>query len=405
MNADFRVSTACMGHPKIVKLRRRLGADAVLSLFALWAWTAQERPSGCLHGMDAEDIAIAADWSGDEQAFTSTLIALRLLDADEGGTMSVHDWAEHNPWAAGAEERQERAKQAASSKWKNEDQPAKATRSQRMAEAKKKGNHSEAEWKEMREFFGTCVKCEGESGLTNVDRDHITPIYQGGSHGIDNIQPLCAKCNSQKGPDATDWRPTFCEKHGIEMPAKWVRTPANACDDHCPSPHHSVVCGVTTTPNPSSKPSPAGTHGDAVVCGGDGETEIRDVVVLEYPPTLTPYERQQAETLVQAVPEHAQELLDELAAAIQAKKVKTSPVAYLRGLAKRAAAGTFAAEAGQRIAQERERRRRAMAAVAAAATRPPDAQERRARRAPIDVGARIAELRAAMAGERKDLAA
>ena len=129
------------------------------------------------------------------------------------------------------------------------------------------------------------------------------------------------------------------------------------------------------------------------------------MVVLEYPPTLTAYERQQAETLLQGVPEHAQELLDELAAAIQAKKVKTSPVAYLRGMAKRAAAGTFAAEAGQRIAQERERRRRSMAAVAAAAARPPDAPARRARPSPIDVAAHVAALRAAMIDERKDLAA
>ena len=52
--------------------------------------------------------------------------------------------------------------------------------------------------------------------------------------------------------------------------------------------------------------------------------------------------------------EQAQALLDELAARLQATAVRSSPVAYLRGLIARAEAGTFLPERGPRIASERQ---------------------------------------------------
>ena len=70
--------------------------------------------------------------------------------------------------------------------------------------------------KELFEF--TCVRCEGSSGLTNVERDHIIPRYQGGSDDPWNWQPLCARCKASKGPERIDWRISFAEKHGIIIP-------------------------------------------------------------------------------------------------------------------------------------------------------------------------------------------
>ena len=80
-------------------------------------------------------------------------------------------------------------------------------------------------------------------------------------------------------------------------------------------------------------------------CGGD----------LILPKSLLPEERQAALVLVQRCASHAQALLDELAARIQANAVHTSPIAYLRGLVSRALAGQFVPELGQRVAAVRRR--------------------------------------------------
>jgi len=69
-----------------------------------------------------------------------------------------------------------------------------------------------------RVFIYTCVRCEGESQLINVERDHIIPKYQGGSDDPTNWQPLCAKCNASKGPERIDWRLSFAKKYNIIIP-------------------------------------------------------------------------------------------------------------------------------------------------------------------------------------------
>lgn len=89
----------------------------------------------------------------------------------------------------------------------------------RLKIAKEKGDHSKQDWSAMKIFFNnTCVMCFGESRLLNVERDHIIPIYQGGSNAINNIQPLCAKCNSSKGPDSRDYRIKYAERFDIKLP-------------------------------------------------------------------------------------------------------------------------------------------------------------------------------------------
>jgi hypothetical protein len=109
---DIRVQTNWRHHPKRKKLQKRLGADGVLALMDLWLWIGDTRPTGDLSGMDAEDIAIAADWTGDAAAFVFALVELGLLDQLEGGGFVVHDWEAHNPWAFGAERRSEAASAA-----------------------------------------------------------------------------------------------------------------------------------------------------------------------------------------------------------------------------------------------------------------------------------------------------
>jgi 5-methylcytosine-specific restriction endonuclease McrA len=39
-----------------------------------------------------------------------------------------------------------------------------------------------------------------------LTQDHVVPLARGGSNLIDNIQPLCASCNSSKGTQTIDYR-------------------------------------------------------------------------------------------------------------------------------------------------------------------------------------------------------
>lgn len=104
MNTDIRISVTFLQNPKIKKLERRVGIEGLKALLALWIWTAQNKPTGDLAGLDNEAVEMVADWNGDEGAFVSALKALRLLDGEENA-YCVHDWLENNPWAAGSDER------------------------------------------------------------------------------------------------------------------------------------------------------------------------------------------------------------------------------------------------------------------------------------------------------------
>ncbi|MEO5343563.1 MAG: replication protein [Gammaproteobacteria bacterium SHHR-1] len=75
---------------------------------------------------------------------------------------------------------------------------------------------------------------------------------------------------------------------------------------------------------------------------------------LIYPPALDSLERETAAILVSPVAEQAQALLDELDALIRADRIKVTRMACLRGLVKRAHAGTFTPEAGLAIKAKRD---------------------------------------------------
>jgi len=82
---------------------------------------------------------------------------------------------------------------------------ARQKRKKRLAAARLLGTHTKNEWESLKKSLDfRCAKC-GEKGW-HLDKDHIVPLYLGGSDGIDNIQPLCAPCNARKGPDTTNWK-------------------------------------------------------------------------------------------------------------------------------------------------------------------------------------------------------
>jgi hypothetical protein len=106
---DARVNVSIVSHPKTKKLKRKLGDSGPWSLICLFLWAAANRSDGKLTGMTAEDVELAVDWAGDDGAFVATLVAVGFLDGEDGN-YSIHDWAEHNPWSAGAAARSEKAR-------------------------------------------------------------------------------------------------------------------------------------------------------------------------------------------------------------------------------------------------------------------------------------------------------
>lgn len=112
MTTDARLSCGFPQHPKTRKVVRRLGKAAAYDLVTLILWVAQNRSDGDLRGLSDEDIEIAADFDGDEGAFVGALADVGFLEG-EPGARRMHDWSEHQPWAANAGARSDKARWAA----------------------------------------------------------------------------------------------------------------------------------------------------------------------------------------------------------------------------------------------------------------------------------------------------
>ena len=79
----------------MARLARRLGiptAHARGLLTGLWAWACEARPSGDLTGLDAVDLAYAAEWDGDPGTLEAALVECRLIDVEDD-QRSIHDWS------------------------------------------------------------------------------------------------------------------------------------------------------------------------------------------------------------------------------------------------------------------------------------------------------------------------
>lgn len=123
MNNDIRLPVGFFTHPKTIRLLRQTGAEGVLCLQRIWLWAAQNKADGDLSGFNDEDLEIVAGWTGASGVLVGALAGLRFLDGDAGG-YRLHDWAEHQAYAAGESRRIERARKAAKSRWDNADSHA-----------------------------------------------------------------------------------------------------------------------------------------------------------------------------------------------------------------------------------------------------------------------------------------
>lgn len=71
------------------------------------------------------------------------------------------------------------------------------SRIQLRKDAKKIKTHTAKEWEELKLMYDNKCACCKKSGA-KLTKDHIVPITSGGHNGIDNIQPLCKRCNVKK---------------------------------------------------------------------------------------------------------------------------------------------------------------------------------------------------------------
>jgi len=98
---EIKLHTSTRNHPKIQRLRNELSAEGVLGLYNLWCFCKEFRPDGVLMNMSKSDIALAAnygEWRDDlGDQLVDTLVRLRLLDRDEDGLLSIHNWEKYNP--------------------------------------------------------------------------------------------------------------------------------------------------------------------------------------------------------------------------------------------------------------------------------------------------------------------
>ena len=69
----------------------------------------------------------------------------------------------------------------------------------RVSKAAAGGSHTLGQWENLKaQYNWICPACKKIEPAIKLTRDPIIPIVKGGSDNIENIQPLCRNCNSQK---------------------------------------------------------------------------------------------------------------------------------------------------------------------------------------------------------------
>jgi 5-methylcytosine-specific restriction endonuclease McrA len=69
------------------------------------------------------------------------------------------------------------------------------------------GSYTSEQWTALKTFYNhTCLACGKKEPSIKLSPDHVIPIVRNGSNDIDNIQPLCLRCNLSKNSKIIDYR-------------------------------------------------------------------------------------------------------------------------------------------------------------------------------------------------------
>ncbi len=152
--------------------------------------------------------------------------------------------------------------------------------------------------------------------------------------------------------------------------------------DRAPPPRRPSAGDAPVTPGTTREPSRKSPRPRRQACGTvapvAGTAPDRDggqVPGLVFPKGLSEAERSSARRQLASFPEAlAQQLLDELAGRMAAGAIQVAPLAYLRGLVRRARQGRFTPELALRVSDQRRRRQQAEAALRRVKAAPVTAQ-------------------------------
>jgi 5-methylcytosine-specific restriction endonuclease McrA len=171
-------------HPKTKRLARQLGisvAAAIGHLHLFWWWSMDYAENGNLTKYDPEDIADAAGWEGNPQAFLDAMIncgpggAAGFIDK-QGEEIFVHDWQEYIGRLLEHRESSKRRKAFYAD--------ARLCKSVRGRD----GNRCR--------YCGKEVNWADKKGVNGGTYDHVDP---NGENNIENVVVACRACSSQKG--------------------------------------------------------------------------------------------------------------------------------------------------------------------------------------------------------------
>lgn len=69
------------------------------------------------------------------------------------------------------------------------------------------GSFTASEWEALKAKYGyRCLRCGKQEPTIKLVADHIIPVIKRGAGTIENIQPLCQRCNLKKFTRSTDYR-------------------------------------------------------------------------------------------------------------------------------------------------------------------------------------------------------